>query len=738
MAPKTFAKVATSLGDEMLVLARLSGHEALGRPFEYELELFSLDSKISLTDIIGQPVTVQLELQEGQYRFINGIATRFGCVGGSGRYTVYRATLRPWLWLLTRNTDCRIFQNETVPDVIMKCFRQAGFSDFDKNFGRGYRTWEYICQYRESTFNFVSRLMEQEGIYYYFKHEDGRHTLYMTDYYSGHEPQPGYEEIPYFPPYPGEQRERDHIDGWRVTQEIQPGRFSLNDFDFKKPRAGLIAAVNAPEHKSDQEVYDYPGEYENASDGETYNRMRMEQAATQYEVCEGTGNARGLVVGAHFTLKDFPRTDQNREYLVTNATFSLDTGEFESTHRTGPKVTYRVSFQALETNTPFRPARETPRPEIAGPQTAIVTGGKGDEIYTDQFGRIKVKFHWDRAAEKNENSSCWLRVSQAWAGADWGAIHIPRVGQEVIVEFLEGDPDRPIVTGRVYNANSMPPYQLPANKTQSGIKSRSTKGGGASNFNELRFEDKKGEEQVYMQAEKNMDTLVKADQTLTVGANRTKAIGKDESTTIGQNRTELVTLNEKIEIGGNRSETVTGTETLNIVGPRTETLLATETITIAGTRTETVGGAETITIGAARTTTIAGADTLIIGGGLTMAVTGAGKMEISGAMASAIGGGSTTAVLGSESTNVGKDSSLNVVGKRSQNIGKDDALDVGKKLVINAGDEITIKAGSASITLKKNGDITIKGKNIALQGSGKITTKASGQVTVKGSNIGNN
>jgi type VI secretion system secreted protein VgrG len=560
----------------------------------------------------------------------------------------------------------------------------------------------------------------------------------MTDSYSGHQPQEGYEEIPFFPPYGGEQRERDHIDGWRVTQEIQPGRFSLNDFDFKKPRAGLIAAVNAPEHKSDQEVYDYPGEYENASDGETYNRMRMEQAATQYEVCEGTGNARGLVVGAHFTLKDFPRTDQNREYLVTNATFSLDTGEFESTHRTGPKVTYRVSFQALETNTPFRPARETPRPEIAGPQTAIVTGGKGDEIYTDQFGRIKVKFHWDRAAEKNENSSCWLRVSQAWAGADWGAIHIPRVGQEVIVEFLEGDPDRPIVTGRVYNANSMPPYQLPANKTQSGIKSRSTKGGGASNFNELRFEDKKGEEQVYMQAEKNMDTLVKADQTLTVGANRTKAIGKDESTTIGQNRTELVTLNEKIEIGGNRSETVQGTETLNIVGPRTETLLATETITIAGTRTETVGGAETITIGAARTTTIAGADTLIIGGGLTMAVTGAGKMEISGAMASAIGGGSTTAVLGSESTNVGKDSSLNVVGKRSQNIGKDDALDVGKKLVINAGDEITIKAGSASITLKKNGDITIKGKNIALQGSGKITTKASGQVTVKGSNIGNN
>jgi type VI secretion system secreted protein VgrG len=738
MAPKTFAKVATSLGDEMLMLASLSGHEALGRPFEYELDLFSLDANIALTDIIGQPVTVQLELQEGKYRFINGIATRFSCVGGSGRYTVYRATLRPWLWLLTRNTDCRIFQNETVPDVIMKCFRQAGFSDFDKNFGRSYRSWEYICQYRESTFNFVSRLMEQEGIYYYFKHEDGKHTLYMTDYYSGHEAEEGYEEIPFFPPYPGEQRERDHIDGWRVTQEIQPGRFSLNEFDFKKPKAGLVAVVNSPDTKSEQEMYDYPGEYEEFSDGEMYNRMRMEQAVSQYEIVEGQGNARGLVVGAHFTLKDFPRDDQNREYLVTGATFSLDTGEFESTHRTGPKVTYRVSFQALESNTPFRPARETPKPEIAGPQTAIVTGGSGDEIYTDQYGRVKVKFHWDRAPGKTETSSCWVRVSQIWAGANWGAIHIPRVGQEVVVEFLEGDPDRPLVTGRVYNANTMPPYTLPVNKTQSGIKSRSTKGGSATNFNELRFEDKKGEEQVYVQAEKNMDSLVKADETLTVGANRTKAVGKDEKTTIGQNRTEMVTLNETIEIGVDRTETVGGSETINIVGPRLETLLATETLVIAGARTETVGAAETINLGAARTTTIVGADTLIVGGGYSMVVSGAGTMAMTGAMSTTVGGGSTTAVAGAQSVSVAKDSSLSVSGKRSQEIGKDDSLEVGKKLVINAGDEITFKTGSASITLKKNGDITIKGKNISLQGSGSINTKASGTVTVKGANIGNN
>jgi type VI secretion system secreted protein VgrG len=738
MAPKTFAKVATSLGDEMLMLASLSGHEALGRPFEYELDLFSLDADIALTDIIGQPVTVQIELQEGKYRFINGVATRFSCVGGSGRFTVYRATLRPWFWLLTRATDCRIFQNETVPDVIMKVFRQAGFSDFDKNFGRSYRTWEYIVQYRESTFNFVSRLMEQEGIYYYFKHEDGKHTLYMTDYYSGHQPQEGYEEIPFFPPYPGEQRERDHIDGWRVTQEIQPGRFSMNDFDFKKPKAGLIAVVNAPDNKSDHEVYDYPGEYEELSDGESYNRVRMEQATSQYEIVEGQGNARGLLVGAHFVLKEFPRKDQNREYLITSATFSLDTGEFESTHRTGAKVTYRVSFQALETNTPFRPARETPKPEIAGPQTAIVVGGSGDEIYTDQYGRVKVKFHWDRAPEKNETSSCWVRVSQVWAGANWGAMHIPRVGQEVIVEFLEGDPDRPIITGRVYNANSMPPYTLPGNKTQSGIKSRSTKDGTQNNFNELRFEDKKGSEQVYVQAEKNMDTLVKADETLTVGANRTKTIGADETTTVVGNRTETVQQNETITINVNRLETVLGTETLNITGMRTETLGNAELITIALGRVVNIGIGDMLNVGGARMVDIGGAHNINVGLAQLINVGGMQKTTVGGGASTSIGGASNVAVKGSEAVKISGDRICEIGGNHGQSTGGDSTVNAGKQVVIDAGDAITIKTGSASIMMKKNGDIVIKGKNIQIQGSGNVKAKADGNMAFQATKIGHN
>jgi type VI secretion system secreted protein VgrG len=698
MAPNTFAKVATSLGDETLMLAGLTGHEALGRPFEYELDLFSLDGKISLKDIIAQPVTVQIELQEGKYRFINGLVTRFGCIGASGRHTHYRATLRPWLWLLTRHTDCRIFQNETVPDVILKVFRDAGFSDFDKNLSRSYRPWEYICQYRESSFNFVSRLMEQEGIYYYFKHEDGKHTLYMTDSYAGHQTQEGYEEVPYFPPYPGEQRERDHIDGWRVTQEIQAGRFSLNDFDFKKPKSDLQTALNAPDNKSDFEIYDYPGEYEKQSDGEAYNRVRMEQATSEYEVAEGQGNARGLVVGALFKLKDLPRDDENQEYLVTQATFSLDTGEFESTHRTGAKVTYRVSCQVLKSSTPFRPARETPKPEITGPQTAIVTGGTGDEIYTDQYGRVKVKFPWDRTPEKNEKSSCWVRVSQVWAGAKWGAMHIPRVGQEVVVEFLEGDPDRPLITGRVYNATTMPPYDLPDNKTQSGIKSRSTKGGTSQNFNELRFEDKKSEEQVYFQAEKNLDTLVKNDETHTVKANRTKSVSGNENASIGGDRSKTVTGNETNAINQTRTTTVTLADTQNYLATRTTTVTAVDTLTVnTGPRLETYNSGRTTVIQKFDNLTInkANKNTTVHG---QFNITSDEHFKLQQA---------ASQVFVKNKVFIETDGDIELKNGGTHYTGGQ-----GGKLTLNVNNEIKITCGAASISLKKDGTIEIVGVNV--------------------------
>jgi type VI secretion system secreted protein VgrG len=595
MAPSTFATVSTALGEDTLMLARMRGEEALGRPFVYELDLYSEERDVDFKALLDQPATVRVELAQRAFRYINGVVTRFGCVGESGRYVMYRATLRPWLWLLSRSIDCRIFDGQTIPDVIKTVFRDHGFSDFDFKLTRPYRKWEYLVQYRETAFDFVQRLMEQEGIYYYFKQEDGKHTLVVTDSHGSHPTPKGYESIAYHAAYTNSRPEHDHIDGWRVTQEIQTASLVLNDFDFRKPKAELLAGNHAQFEPRRFEWYDYPGEYDEFNDGQRYVRLWKEYVDSRFEHIEGQGNVRGLVLGGQFSLKDFPRGDQARRYAVTAVSTTVDVGAYESSGGDS-EPTYRCVFRALDTAIPFRPARETPKPEIRGPQTAIVVGHtKDDEIHTDPYGRVMVRFPWVRANE-HEKVSCWVRVSQLWAGTRWGGIHIPRVGQEVIVEFLEADPDRPIITGRVYNATNMPPYDLPAHKTQSGIKSRSSKGATIDNFNELRFEDLKGEEQLYMQAEKNMDTLVKNDQTLQVLVNRTKTIGKDETTSIGANRSESVVENETIAIGGDRSEVVEGTETISIAGKRTETVGDDESIHITGSRDETIGGSDVLRI----------------------------------------------------------------------------------------------------------------------------------------------
>jgi type VI secretion system secreted protein VgrG len=524
--------IGTPLGEDVLLLRAMTANEHLGRLFEYRLDLVSENHQIALADIVGQNVTIRLERPDGEPRYFNGYVSRFEHVGfahvADDRHVAeYQATVVPWLWFLTRTTDCRIHQNMTVPDIIKQVFRDHGFTDFDDALGGSYREWEYCVQYRETDFNFVSRLMEQEGIYWYFVHENGKHTLVLADGYSSHEPVPGYEELPYYPP--GDQhgmRERDHVWNWTVGCEVQPGVYALNDFDFQKPRKDLKTRARGPRPHANAEfeVFDHPGEYVEGADGETYVSIRLEELQAQYEVASGAGSAAGVAVGALFTLAGHPRADQNREYLVVSATHELRNDPF-ATSMAAPEDIHTVSFTAIYARQPYRSPRLTPKPLIQGPQTAIVVGKSGEEIWTDRHGRVKVQFHWDRYGTFDENSSCWVRVSQGWAGKEWGHIQIPRMGQEVIVEFLEGDPDRPIITGRVYNGDNMPPYGLPDNATQSGVKSRSTKGGTPANFNELRFEDKKGGEQVFLQAEKDLTIHVKNAEAETVGASITTNAG---------------------------------------------------------------------------------------------------------------------------------------------------------------------------------------------------------------------
>ncbi len=482
-------EVTTPLGEDVLLFHRMTASESLGRLFQFNLDLLSNDPNIDFNRLLGQNVTVKLELPEDETRYFNGFVSRFSQEGSVDDFNAYSMTLHPWLWFLTRTADCRIFQEMTVPDIIKQVFRDHGFTDFEEALSGTYRSWTYCVQYRETDFNFVSRLMEQEGIYYYFRHESNRHMLVLADSVSSHDPFPGYEKIPYFPPDEHLRREEHHIHEWTISQEVQPGVYALTDYDFENPKANLqVKSSIARDHaQAKMEIFDYPGEYTQTNDGDAYVRARIEEIHAEFEQVQGQANARGLAVGSLFELVDYPREDQNQEYLVVSATYELESDAYSSGSSESAEDVYACSFTALSSKQQYRPERTTPKPLVQGPQTAMVVGPSGEEIHTDQYSRVKVQFHWDRYGKKDQNSSCWVRVAQLWAGTQWGGIHIPRIGQEVIVEFLEGDPDHPIITGRVYNKDNMPPYGLPANATQSGIKSRSSKGGSADNFNELRF-----------------------------------------------------------------------------------------------------------------------------------------------------------------------------------------------------------------------------------------------------------
>lgn len=530
--------VVGALSDR-LIIRRLSGTEQLGRPFEYSLDLLSTDENLVFGDIVGQNLSVRLSLPDGGERFFNGFITRFAQVGHAGRYAAFQAQVRPWLWFLTRCSDCRIFQGQTVPEIVASVFREHGFSNFEDALTGTYSTAEYCVQYRETDFAFVSRLLEHEGIHYFFRHERDKHILVLADDVSAHAVAEGYADIPYYPPGNEAGRERDHIAEWRATQEIQAELYALRDYDFEKPRANLESKSAIPrEHAAGSyEIYDYPGDYLTKEQGDRYATIRVQEQQARFESLRGSGNARGIGAGHLFTLQGYPREDQNREYLITSANFELQANDRE-TGDAAAGTSFSCAFMALDSRQPFRPARLTPKPLIRGPQTATVVGKSGEEIWTDEYGRVKVQFPWDRNGQADENSSCWVRVASLWAGKEWGGVHIPRIKQEVLVEFLEGDPDRPIVTGRVYNADNMPPYQLPASKTRSGIKSRSAKGGSAQNFNEIRFEDKKGEEHVFVHAEKDLNERVKNDHSESVGGNKTTAVGGTRTVVVGKHGDE--------------------------------------------------------------------------------------------------------------------------------------------------------------------------------------------------------
>jgi len=549
-------KILSPLGKDVLLLQRFSGEEGLSRLFDFSLYLHSENRSIQFDSIVGKKATVIVTLPDGKERYLNGVINSFYQAGSTPLeggttpkiFAHYHATLVPHLWMLTRTSDCRIFQGQTVPEIIQMIFDEHKL-EFKNRLHGNFEAREYCVQYRETDFNFVSRLMEEEGIFYFFEHERDKHTLILANNSSEFKASQFHADVTY-KTIIGENRDEDVITEWTVGQEVRPGRYAINDFNFEQPTLDLTAAVSGQDERK-LEVYDYPGEYVKRDRGEQLVGIRMEEQETpQYQVV-GSSFCRGFIPGFRFGLRDHYRRDFNKSYVITSVYHASDQG---TNYRSSDvdalqSFDYTNHFQCMPYPRPFRPPRVTPVPVVQGTQTAIVVGPPGEEIYTDKYGRVKAQFHWDREGKYNDKSSCWIRVSQNWAGKRWGAMFLPRIGQEVIIDFLEGDPDQPIIIGRVYNGNSMPPYDLPAEKTKSTIQSLSSKGGGG--YNEFRMEDKKGEEQIFIHAQKNQDIRIEKDLF--------EWVGEDSHLIVKRDQKEKVEGDKNLRVAGDHNERVDGT-----------------------------------------------------------------------------------------------------------------------------------------------------------------------------------
>jgi type VI secretion system secreted protein VgrG len=611
--------VTTPLAPDDLLLVGFRGREALSQLFDFELDLLAENATdIPFEKLLGKKVTVHLSLLDRGKRHFSGI-----CIGMSEgtrdtTFTSYRMQVVPEAWLLSKKTQSRIFEQISVPEILKEVFTGL---DFELQLEGTYLPRDYCVQYRETDLDFASRLMEEEGIYYFFRHEASGHTLVLADTPQGHAELPGGGTVQFGGSEDGLSGE-GRISSWEKTQEVRSGHVTLRDHCFQVPRQNLEADARIAgdvavgrvrhtlrvAHNDRLEVDDFPGGYARRFDGVNPGGgdrsadldhlfvdnkrsavVRMEEEAAGGLLVHGEGMCRNFVSGHRFTLKGHFNADG--PYVLTAIWHSAKAVNAYRSTDGATGVIYDNTFSCLPLALPFRPAWTTPRPLVPGTQTAVVVGPPGEEIFTDKYGRIKVHFHWDRIGGTGASSSCWVRVGTPWAGPNWGMIHIPRVGQEVIVDFLDGDPDRPIVVGSVYNADMMPPYDLPKHKTQSGLRSRSTPAGRPDEGNEIRFEDSKGREQIYLQAERDLDTLVKRDETHTVLVDRQESVGRDETVSVGRDETITVSRHRQEKIGGNETITVgkaiaiTANDSVRITcGATSITMARSGEVTIKGTK----------------------------------------------------------------------------------------------------------------------------------------------------------
>ncbi len=584
----------------MLKNARVS--EGMSKLTETTIEFFSTDRNIDLQDLLGSDMILGQKLAQGE-RFFTGTCISVEYLGKYQDSDHFVAECRPWLWFLTRTSDNRIFQEKTVVEIITEVLSDQGFSaDLDSGALSGnYPKRTYCVQYRETDYDFICRLMEEEGIYFYFKQDAKKLKMVLADSISPHQPNPDSPIQFFFPEKGSYRRKDDHIFDWAQGTRARSGKVTLLDYDFEKPTAELKSVRSLKTGKfsgNDGEIYDYPGHIRPEADRESIARVKMEAEAVKHLLSRGECNIRTMAVGQTFKMDGHPRVKKGDEHLVVSAVHHLRIDDDYVEEQTKTPVmsppldqegifdtknkedTYRCTFEVIPKKAPFRAPQVTPWPRIPGMHTAVVTGPSGEEIYTDKYGRIKVQFHWDRVGQKDDKTTCWVRCVMPWTGKNWGMISIPRIGQEVAIMFEEGDPDRPICTGMLYNEQTMPPYELPSKMTQTGIVTRSTKQGGSDTFHELIFEDKKDAEFVRLQSERDYIEKIKNNASITIGMEHTDP--GDLTQTIHRHKTET------LKTGDHTFTVEDGNQTISVKKDHKETIEGKADQTITGNTTQTI------------------------------------------------------------------------------------------------------------------------------------------------------
>ena len=653
--------------DELLFRsARLN--ESLSENSVATVVLESDSAALNPDEFLGKNLYLAFETREKSQRYFDGVIVEMEQVSmaSSGR-CMYRLELRSWTWLLGKNQEFRVYQNMSIPAIVAEVISRHEHPSvrfIDRSQGAK-RVWEYVVQYGESDLNFIRRILEQEGVYFYFEHSKNEHTLVLVDASTTHATFPGYDSLSYDPAAVGGRlTPNETIASMSLRKSIEPPRHAHSDYNFKMPSSSLLvnSQGRGEAYNSAYEVFEYPGEFANEGEGAHYSQLRHEEAQARQRVFTANTSARGVCTGylVNTECKDNPAFSKN--LLVISTVVSIQESEPEANG--GSQSDFDCHFEAIENSQPFRPERKTRKPQVKGPLPALVVGPEGREIHTDEFGRIKVQFYWDRYGKRNQDSSCWVRVASPAAGKGWGFIAIPRIGQEVVVSFEDGDPDRPLVTGVAYNAEQTVPYPLPAHKTVSGWRTQSSEEGTPSNFNELRFEDKIGNEYVWFQAEKDYLSLIKN--------------------------------NSNTEIGGNSNSLIHG----NLI----EEIKADVSRTVLGQVSQQIEKALHLTVNDDLLTTVQGLLSLINNGQIAISTTGQCSVKSAGS------------------------TDLAATGNMNLNTSAQGNFKAGSSLKLSAGTSLSLNVGGTSIEISAAG-IKFSGPSISVNGGGGGSEAASAAPT---------